>query len=308
LTRDALGALVGAAILAGALVAAPLTLARFVDSATTDADFTTATLQPPTDVIGTGGTVASLTWTPSTSTRATGYELLRSATAGSGYGQVADITPIGTAATTDSPAVGTWYYVLRSYYQGWQSGPSNEAVIVISLPVTTPVTPCTSNAAETVNAGDNDGYEVNPGRGCVPDGSTATDNNSGTNTTNSCTSSAKDKHQFWGYGFALPGAVAAINGITVTPRLSQSNNGGTTWLCVQLSSDGGTTWTAPKQIVLASNALTTYTFGSGTDTWGRTWAAGDFGAGFRVRLINSSTQAQKDFRLDSVGVSVTYTP
>jgi hypothetical protein len=300
----------GAALLlvAGATVA-PVSLARLTASDNTTGAFATDALQPPTALAATSSGTVSLTWTPSTSGWASGYDIFRSTTSGSGYAAVGSVTPVTAAAAGDSPANGTWYYVLRTVFNNWSSADSNEASVVVGVPaVTTPVAPCTSNAAETVDAGDNDGYEVNPGRGCVPDGSTATDNNSGTNTTNSCSSSAKDKHQFWGYGFGLPGAVTAINGITVTPRLSQSNNGGATWLCVQLSSDGGTTWTAPKQIVLTSNALTTYPFGSGTDTWGRTWAAGDFGAGFRVRLINSSTQAQKDFRLDSVGVSVTYTP
>lgn len=302
-------ALGAALLLVAGLTVAPVSLARLTAADGTTGAFSTDTLLPPTDLAATSNGTVSLTWTPSASGWASGYDVFRSSTSGSGYAAVGTVTPVTASAGGDSPAFGTWYYILRTAFNNWSSADSNEASVVVGVPpVTTPVTPCTSNAAETVDAGDNNGYEVNPAQGCVTGGGTATDTNSGTNTVNSCTSSAKDKHRFWGFGFGLPGTVGAINGITVTPRLSQSNNGGTTWLCVQLSSDGGATWTAPKQVLMTSNALTTYTFGGDTDTWGRTWAVGDFGAGFLVRLINSSTQGQKDFRLDAVGVSVTYTP
>jgi hypothetical protein len=302
-------ALGAASLLFAGMASAPVSLARFTASDTGRASFGTDTLRPPTDLAaGYDGTV-SLAWTPSASGWASGYEVLRSDTSGSGYGSVGTVTPVTTAYTTDSPALGTWHYVLRTTFHNWTSVRSNEASVVVSVPsVTTPITDCTTTAAETSGAGDNNGYESNPGRGCVQDGLVAQDANSGTSTTNSCTSSAKDKHRFWGYTFGLPATVTSINGITVTPRISQSNNGGTTWLCIQLSSDSGASWTSPKQVLMGGNSLTTYTLGSTTDAWGRSWTVDDLGAGFRVRVIDSSTQSAKDFRLDSLGIRVTYTP
>lgn len=298
-----------AALLVAGLASAPVSLARFTATDQVHASLGTNTLEAPTALGAAAGGTVSLTWTPSASSWASGYEVFRSSTSGSGYASVGTITPVTAAAAADGPALGTWYYVLRTTFHNWTSVRSNEASVVMGAPpVTTALTHCTTGGAETSAAGDNNGYETNTGRACAQDGSVATDRNSGTGGVNSCTASTKDKHGFWGYAFGLPATVTAINGITVTPRISQSNNGGTTWLCIQLSSDGGTNWTSPKQVVVASNALTTYTFGDTTDTWGRSWAVGDFGAGFRVRVIDTSTQSSKDFELDAIGVKVTYTP
>ena len=302
-------ALGAATLLVAGLASAPVSLARFTSSDGSRASFGTDTLLPPTDLAASSSGTVSLAWTPSGSGWASGYEVFRTDTSGSGYASVGSVTPVSTASTTDSPALGTWFYVLRTTFHNWSSVRSNEASVVVGAPpVTTALTHCTTTAAETSGAGDNNGYESNPSRVCVQDGFTVQDNNSGTNTTNSCTSSAKDKHRFWGYSFGLPATVTSINGITVTPRISQSNNGGTTWLCIQLSSDSGATWTGAKQVLMTSNSLTTYTFGGPGDTWGRPWTVDNLGAGFRVRVIDSSTQSAKDFRLDALGIRVTYTP
>jgi hypothetical protein len=303
--------LVGAVLAAGALGAAPVTLARFTASISRGASFGTATLAPPTNLAGTGGTTASLTWTASTSAGASGYRVLRSATSGSGYGQVSSVTPVSATGTSDAPAAGTWYYVLRTYFASWTSANSNQvSVVVATAPTSTGAIQCTgtSNAAETVNAGDNDGYESLPANACAVDGSVATDASTGTAGTTSCTANTSDKHRWWGYAFGLPATVTSIDGVTVTPSVGMNNNGGTTWLCVQLSSDGGATWTAAKNAVPVSTAITAYPLGGAADTWGRAWAVGDFGAGFQVRVIDSSTQPNKDLRLDALRVSVTYTP
>jgi hypothetical protein len=311
MTGRRLAALAAIALMTGLLGAAPASLARLTAADATTADLATDRLDSPANLAGTGGSSVALTWTPSSSSWASGYQVLRSPTSGSGYTQVDTVTPVTRAASTDSPANGTWYYVLRTVFHSWTSVPSNEASVRVGpAAVTTPVVPCTgaSNAAETTNAGNNDGYESNASRACDQDGSSARDNNSGTSTTNSCTAATKDKHRFWGYALGLPASVSSIDGITVTARAGQSNNGGTTWLCIQLSSDGGATWTAARQVVLASNGIGTYPFGGVSETWGRSWAVGDFGAGFMVRVIDSSTQGSKDFLLDALGVAVTYTP
>jgi hypothetical protein len=310
ISRRGLVPLMAVVLVGGLLGGVPASLARFTAADAATAGFTTTRVLPPANLTGTGGATVALAWTPSVSTWATGYELLRSATSGSGYTVVASITPIAASTTGDNPPPGTWHYALRTTFHDWTSALGNEvSVVVTDLSVTTPPAFCGQQAAETANAGDNNGYESNPSRACgAPDGSTALDHNSGTSTTNSCVAGTKDKHRFWGYAIDLPEAVTAINGITVEPVLSQSNNGGTTWLCVQLSADGGSTWSTARRVTLTTNTLTTQTFGGPSETWGLAWTAADFGDGFRVRVIDSSTQGAKDFRLDAIGVSVTYTP
>lgn len=297
-------------VLVGGLAAAPVTLARFNASATANASFSTGTLAAPTSLAGTGTSgQAVLTWTPSTSSTATGYELWRSATSGSGYAQVTTVTPVSAATATDAAAAGTWYYVMRTYVGGWTSAYSNEATVPVSGVITTAYKGCTNNAAVTSNAGDNNGYESSPGNACAQDGLFAVDNNSGSGTSGLCTSNQKDRHTFWGYAFGVPSGAASIKGITISAVADQSNNGGTTSLCIQLSWDGGGTWSTAKSVTMTSNSLTTYTFGGATDTWGRTWVPENLlTANFRVRVIDVSTQPAKTFRLDYLGVAVTYQP
>ena len=294
-------------VLALALGTAPaVSLARFTAQRTPTGTFATATLQPPTAVTGKGGTGAALGWTPSTSTAATGYQLLRSTTAGSGYAQVKTVTPVSAASTTDAPGNGIWYYVLRTSFQSWTSATSNEARVAIG-PQSTGYKDCASNLAET--GGDGDGYETSPGNGCVQDGLLATDANSGSSTSNQCLDAGKDRHRFWGYAFSLPATVSSIDGITISARMGTNSTGGTYGACVQLSWDGGTTWTTHQPITFSTNAMTTYTWGGATDTWGRTWTPGQLDTGsFRVRLIDAATVTNKTFSLDWIGASVNYTP
>ncbi len=304
------GALAAAVLLIAMAGAAPVSLARFTSSRDATATLATAVVTAPANLAGSGGAMATLSWTASTSAFADGYDVLRSSTSGSGYTQVGTVTPAAATSTTDNPPAGTWYYVLRTRSGAWTSASSNETAVVIgSSPVTTALKQCTDNQAETTNAGDNNGYQTNPVRACAVDGLVATDTNSGTNTTNSCTSSAKDKHRFWGYAFDLPASVSAIEGITVEPVVGMGSNGGTSWLCIQLSWNGGTSWTAAQSVALTTRNLTAYTLGGASDTWGRSWAPSDLGPSrLRVRVIDSSTQSSKDFNLDGLGVSVTYLP
>ena len=312
-------ALMVAMLLASGLLASTPTfsLARFTDAATTTGSVTTDTLVPPTGLAATGGTSITLTWTPTVDTYATGYTVLRGSASGGPYTSVGSVTPRTAATTTDSPGAGTWYYVLRSVYQSWTSANSNQASATVpAVPVSTGEKACVaaSNAADTTSAGDNNGYESNATRVCTDDGSFASDSNSGTSTAASCgtgatPSTTKDRHRFWGYAFGLPGTVSSIAGITVRADLALNNNGGTTNLCTQLSWDGGTTWTTIKSVGIPSSGMASYTFGSASDTWGRTWDVGNFSTtNFRVRVIDASTQSNKQFRLDFVGVTVTYVP
>ena len=292
-------------------VPARRTLARYTDAATSTGSFASDTLAPPTSLAASGGASITLTWTATPDTYAAGYHLYRATSSGGTYTLVATITPRTTTTVVDNPGNGTFWYRLRAYFQSWESVDSNT---VSATDGTTLYMPCTSNAADTTGAGDNNGYQTNPARACTDDSSFATDSNSGSGGTQSCGTGAtpdatKDQHRFWGYALGLPGTVTSINGIRVRADLALNNASGTTNLCAQLSWDGGTTWTSIKSQAIPAAAETTYMFGSTSDTWGRTWTLAQLNTtNFRVRIIDASSLTTKQFQLDYVAVSVTYTP
>jgi hypothetical protein len=303
-----------AAVGVGLFPTSSTTLARLTDPATSLATFATDTLDPPTALAATGGTGVALSWAITPDTYATGYGVYRATTSGGTPSLVATVTPRTATATTDSPGAGTWYYVLRSQFQSWTSVASNQASATVGSSTTTAFVPCVSQAADTATAGDDNGYERDPARACVDDSSAAVDGSSGSGGSASCGTLAvpdvtKDRHQFWGFVTGTPATVTGIDGIQVRADLSLNNNGGTTNLCAQLSGDGGLTWTSLKTLAVTDRNETTYTFGSATDLWGRTWTPAQLGTTqFRVRLVDASTMGNKDFELDYVAVSVTYRP
>jgi hypothetical protein len=303
-------ALLAAAVVLGIASAAPWTLAVFGSAQASTASFGTATVAPPTSLSGANGTLATLTWTPSVTSSATGYAVLRSATSGSGYAQVGTKTPVSAATTTDSPANGTWYYVLQTYAGGWTSVNSNQATVIVGAPVTTALKGCTNNAAVTTLSGHNNGYELNPGNACALDGAVAQDQNTGTDTVNSCTDTGKDRHTFWGYSFGLPGSVTAVNGITLQAVIGENNNSGTTVLCAQLSGDAGVTWTSPQSITIVNTGLSIFSLGGASTDWGHgTWSLSQLSAtNFRVKVTDVATVTNKNFKLDYLGAQVTYVP
>ncbi len=127
-------------------------------------------LAPPTNLAAKYASNVALIWAPSANGWASGYELFRSATSGAGYASPKTVTPGSASATTDDPANGTWFYVLRATFQNWSSVRTNKAAVIVAKPsATTPVTQCIAagSAAETTNAGDNDGDEGNPSRACA---------------------------------------------------------------------------------------------------------------------------------------------
>jgi hypothetical protein len=294
-------------LLAVAAAAAPTTLARLTGADASTLSVSTDTLAPPTGLAASGTVSAALSWTPTNDTYATGYQVLRSTTSGSGYAFIGTVTPRTATATTDSPGNGTFYYVLRSYFQNWDSVDRNEASVSLGI-VSTGDKGCTaaSNAADT--GGDGNGYETTPGSSCADGGGIATDASTGTNTTLSCIDAGKDRHRFWDFSLGVPGT-ATIQGIALRADMGLNNNSGTSTLCAQLSWDGGTNWTALKSVAITSVGEATYTLGGAADTWGRTWTGGQLSnASFRVRLVDVSDRSTKDFRLDFVAVNVTYTP
>lgn len=294
-------------------VPATTTLALFNATATSSGSIAAGTLAPPTGLAAAGGAIATLTWTPSVSASATGYDIYRSATSGSGYVLVSSVTPGTASTTTDSPGAGTWYYVVRTTFQSWASVNSNQASAVVTATSTT-YKPCVSNAADVSGAGDNNGYQTSPASACASDNVYAVDPSSGTDITSSCgagavPSTTKDRHRFWGNVFGLPGAVTRIDGIRVQADVMLDAVTGTTTLCAQLSWNGGTTWTTIKTLPMTVVAETTYVFGATNDTWGRTWLLSELSTtNFRVRIIDASTVATRIFSLDYLAVSVTYAP
>ena len=307
--RPRLAPFVIAAVIVAAAATAPVTLARFTDQAASTISFSTDTLAPPTGLAASGTVSTSLSWTPSSSGYTAGYEVLRSTTSGSGYSLVKTVTPGSATATTDAPGNGTFYYVLRSSFQNWRSVNSNQAAITLSNQTSTGYKACTaaSNAADT--GGNGDGYESTPGNACVAGGGVATDASSGTNNVVSCSNAGKDRHRWWDFGLGVPASVTSVDGIALRADFGMNNNGGTTLLCAQLSWDGGSSWTAIQSVTPTGAALTTYAFGGAADTWGHTWTGSQLSnANFRLRIIDATSQTNKDFRLDYLAVNVTYTP
>jgi hypothetical protein len=162
----------------------------------------------------------------------------------------------------------------------------------------------TSNAADS--GGDGNGFESNPVNARNDDTLNAVDNNSGSGTSTSCTSTAKDKHRFFNYGFSVPTG-ATIAGVEVRLDARADSTASAPKMCVQLSWDGGTTWTAAKSTTTLGTSMSTFILGSPTDTWGRIWSSANFAdANFRVRVINVASSTSRDFFLDWVAVRVTY--
>ncbi len=291
-----------------------MSLALSTDTSVSTGSVATDTLLPPTALGATGGLTVALTWTATTKTWASGYHVYRATASAGPYSLIATVSPRTTVTYLDSPAAGAYYYTVRSYYQSWESVDAGPLNAVVQAQTGYKACVGASNAADVINAGDNNGYQTNPTRACTDDSSFATDPSSGTGGTQSCGAGAvpdttKDSHRFWGYALGLPATVTSIDGIQVRADLALNNVTGTTNLCAQLSWDGGTTWTTIKTLPVTVLAETTYTFGATNDTWGRTWTPAQLNTtNFRVRIIDASTLATKTFSLDYVAVQVTYTP
>jgi len=284
--------------------------ATFIDQASVPGNtFTIDTLAPPTGLTATVvGTNIRLDWTATVDTYATGYNVLRSTTQGSGYSPIDTVTPYTAVTYTDNTATAgiRYYYVLQTYFQSWLSVYSNEANAAV--PANTGWRSPTIQAAVTSSSGDNNGFESNPTFAFADDASYAEDVNSGTFSSSSCTSTYRDRHRFYNYGFTIPDG-QTINGIEVRLDAWADATSGSPKMCVQLSWDGGTTWTASKTTATLTISQQTYTLGSATDTWGHTWSSTQFSdANFRLRITDIASSTARDFFLDWVPVRVTYTP
>jgi hypothetical protein len=95
----------------------------------------TATLAAPTGVSAivqaNGGTVR-IAWTATSSTWASGHRIYRATSAGGPYTLIQQIAGTATVSYDDVPGVGTFYYVVRGYYNpggaNWESIDSAQAI------------------------------------------------------------------------------------------------------------------------------------------------------------------------------------
>lgn len=281
--------------------------AFFNDVQGATAAITADTLQPPTGLGVAGGIGATLVWTPTGDAYAAGYQVERATTSGGTYAVVGTATPVTASGLVDAPTTdGTYWYRVRSWVSNWQSSPVGPLSADVLMGVSG-FKACTAQAADT--GGDANGYEGSPANACAIDGAVATDTDSGTGASTSCTSTAKDKHRFSAFGLAVPPTATSINGITVRYRAGIDAIAGVNRICAQLSWNAGVSWTAAQLAPMTATALTTYTLGGPLLLWGRTWTAAQLSdASFQLRLIDVSNNNARDFSLDGVEVQVDYTP
>jgi hypothetical protein len=131
--RGAIVALGLAAIVLGYGRPVPTALARMTDAEAVASTFATETLDPPTSLTASAGLLlrVNLAWTATVDTRATGYLVFRGTASGGPYAQVATITSRATTTYQDTvPLPGQYHYVLRTYFDSWTSGNSNEASVL----------------------------------------------------------------------------------------------------------------------------------------------------------------------------------
>lgn len=137
-------------VLAARALPAP-TLALFTGAASNAANsFSADVLNPPTSPTATGGSSISLSWSATVDLYATGYRVFRSTTSGGPYSQIAQITPNTTTTYTDTPAAGTYFYVVRSYFQNWESVNSGEVTATSATGISFDASSsCTPTSAST---------------------------------------------------------------------------------------------------------------------------------------------------------------
>lgn len=164
-----------------------------------------------------------------------------------------------------------------------------EVVAPTSVPVTLPAKNPTADSALI-----GDGFEGNP-TGAYADGGGAASNVNGTG----------QSHVWSGYDVSALPSTAVITGLAVRADWWVDSRRGTSALGVALSSDG-VSWTAEKTDTSSSTRERSVTFGGTADTWGRTWTRSDLQS-LRARVSTSSTDPARDFSLDWLPLTVTYT-
>jgi hypothetical protein len=163
-----------------------------------------------------------------------------------------------------------------------------------------------SQSKVTSNAGDNNGFEINPGNTSVDDGMAAMDMDSGTTNVLSCLDTGKDKHRFFNYALSIPNG-ASVQGIQVRLDANADSIVGTPKMCVSLSWNGGNTWSDWKTSPNLTVSEETYLLGGKSDTWGHSWTAAELSnSSFQIRIADIASDNSRDFSLDWIAVNVVY--
>jgi hypothetical protein len=124
--------ILAAVVITAAILFSETALAMFTTSAGVGSNNTTFDVLDPAPTLGAaGGSTATLTWTITPDTYASGHRVFRGTASGGPYTQIAEVTPRATTMYVDSPASGTYYYVVRAFFQNWESVNSNEAWTVV---------------------------------------------------------------------------------------------------------------------------------------------------------------------------------
>ena len=144
--RGAAVQLVAMVVLASAVApSSTASLAAFTAQSGAAVTATADRLDPPPGVTCSGGLVIcnatlvtrpQLAWNPSPDPYATGYEIWRSTTSGTGFAKVATVTGRLTTTWTDNGTVAaltTYYYVVRATSPSWTSVASNQVSVVVVL-------------------------------------------------------------------------------------------------------------------------------------------------------------------------------
>ncbi len=151
-----------------------------------------------------------------------------------------------------------------------------------------------ANSADTGN-----GFETNP-TGAYTDSGTQASNVNGNN----------QSHRYYNYNIPAIPAGSIITKIEVRSDWYTDSNSGTNSVAVDLSwlAGVGANWTTPITEGTESTSDTnSKTLDGGANTWGRTWAPGDFtNANFRVRIKTTYTSGSRTFYLDWIPVRITY--
>jgi hypothetical protein len=130
-----------AAITVSCLITLSLSDRAFASMSTTSSSsgsISTGTLAAPTGVAAARGactiltsTSVNVTWVQTTSSFASGYDILRSTTSGTGYALVGTVAGRATTAFADTSVAfsTTYYYVVRAKRNAWRSVNSNQASV-----------------------------------------------------------------------------------------------------------------------------------------------------------------------------------
>lgn len=125
------------------LSAGQASLALATDQESSASTITSDTLDPASDLRCNGQascTVALidkpvLTWTATPDAYATGYDILRSTTSGSGYAVIASVSGRTTTTHTDTTVapLTTYFYVVRAAAGSWRSANSDQVQATVLL-------------------------------------------------------------------------------------------------------------------------------------------------------------------------------